>query len=309
MARAGFRSAAFSLLITLAACLAAFSAENKSDVNTVQRNTTFRAGVDMVVLRAAVTDPLNRYVTGLEKQHFKVFDNKVEQTISHFSNDNSTLSIGIIFDRSGSMADKIVSAKNSVVRFLELGTPQDEYFLVTFNDHVTLSQDLTFKVDDIRNQIALLQGKGRTAIYDAMYAGLQKITEAHNDKKALVLITDGEDNSSRYTFSDVKEMAKESDAQIYVVGERGDLGYGRGIISELVSLTGGRAFFPESLKQIDYYCDLIHTELRNQYVLGFIPSNATHDGRWHKLKVRLEPPEGLPKLSVRAKEGYFAPKR
>ncbi len=309
MAKASFRNAVFSVLITLAACSAAFSAENKSDIKAVQRNTTFRAGVDMVLLRAAVTDPLNRYVTGLEKQHFKVFDNKVEQAISHFSSDNAALSVGIIFDRSGSMAEKIVSAKNSVVRFLEQGTPQDEYFLVTFNDHVTLSQDFTSKVDDIRNQIALLQGKGRTAIYDAVYAGLQKITEAHNDKKALIVITDGEDNSSRYTFSDVKEMAKESDAQIYVVGEKGDLGYGRGIISELVSLTGGRAFFPESLKQIDYYCDLIHTELRNQYVLGFIPSNATHDGRWHKLKVRLEPPEGLPKLSVRAKEGYFAPKR
>ncbi|HEV8132806.1 MAG TPA: VWA domain-containing protein [Acidobacteriota bacterium] len=309
MAKARFRNAVLLPLIILAACIAGFSAGDKSDVKTVQRRTTFRAGVDMVVLRAAVTDPLNRYVTGLEKQHFKVFDNKVEQAISHFSNDDAALSVGVIFDRSGSMADKIVNAKNSVVRFLEKGTMQDEYFLVTFNDQVSLAQDFTSKADDIRNQIALLQGKGRTAIYDAIYAGLQKMTQAHNDKKALIIITDGEDNSSRYTFSDVKELAKESDAQIYVVGEKGDLGYGRGIISELVSLTGGRAFFPDSLKQIDYYCDLIHTELRNQYLLGYVPSNATYDGRWHKLKVQLEPPAGLPKLSVRAKEGYFAPKR
>ncbi|HEY3131918.1 MAG TPA: VWA domain-containing protein [Acidobacteriota bacterium] len=308
MVKNSFRIAAFPIAI-LIACVIAFSADDKSDIKTAQKTTTFRAGVDVVVLRAAVTDPLNRYVTGLDKGHFKVFDNKVEQTISHFSNENSALSVGIIFDRSGSMSDKIVSAKNSVVRFLEQGTPRDEYFLVTFNDHVTLAQDFVSKPDDIRNQIAMLQGKGRTAIYDAIYAGLEKITEAHNDKKALIVITDGEDNTSRYTFSDVKELAKESDAQIYVIGEKGDLGYGRSIISELVGLTGGRAFFPDSLKQIDYYCDLIHTELRNQYVLGFTPSDVTRDGKWHKLKIRLEPPEGLPKLSVRAREGYFAPKR
>ena len=283
--------------------------EGKGDNNTPQKGPVFRTGVDLVVIRAAVTDPLNRYVVGLEKQHFKVFDNKVEQTITHFSNDNAPLSVGIIFDVSGSMAENLGAAKNSVVRFLEQGTLQDEYFLVTFNERAALIQDFTPKSEDIRNRIGMVSAKGRTALYDAIYAGLQKLSEAHHDKKALVVITDGEDNSSRYTFSDVKEFAKESDAQIYVIGEKGDLGYGRSIISEIVRLTGGRAFFPSSLKQIDYYCDLIQTELRNQYVLGYTPNNALHDGKWRKVKVRLDPPEGLPKLTVRAKEGYFAPKR
>src|SRR3989442_656210 len=283
--------------------------EGKADNNAPQKGPVFRTGVDLVVIRAAVTDPLNRYVVGLEKQHFKVFDNKVEQIITHFSNDNAPLSVGIIFDVSGSMAENLMAAKNSVVRFLEQGTLQDEYFLVTFNERAALAQDFTPKSEDIRNRIGMVSAKGRTALYDAIYAGLQKLSEAHHDKKALVVITDGEDNSSRYTFSDVKEFAKESDAQIYVIGEKGDLGYGRSIISEIVSLTGGRAFFPSSLKQIDYYCDLIQTELRNQYVLGYTPNNSVHDGKWRKLKVRLDPPEGLPKLTVRAKEGYFAPKR
>ena len=283
--------------------------EGKADDNAPQKGPVFRTGVDLVVIRAAVTDPLNRYVVGLEKQHFKVFDNKMEQTITHFSNDNAPLSVGIIFDVSGSMADNLMAAKNSVVRFLEQGTLQDEYFLVTFNERAALIQDFTPKSEDIRNRIGMVSARGRTALYDAIYAGLQKLSEAHHDKKALVVITDGEDNSSRYTFSDVKEFAKESDAQIYVIGEKGDLGYGRSIISEIVSLTGGRAFFPSSLKQIDYYCDLIQTELRNQYVLGYTPNNGLHDGKWRKVKVRLDPPEGLPKLTVRAKEGYFAPKR
>jgi Ca-activated chloride channel homolog len=284
-------------------------AANPPTIKPAQKPTVFRTNVDVVVVRAAVTDPLNRYVVGLEKEHFKVFDNKVEQSITHFGNDNSPLSVGIIFDVSGSMADNLLGAKNSIIRFLEQGTAQDEYFLVSFNDRVTLAQDFTPKNDNIRNQISFVKPKGRTALYDGIYAGLQKLTEAHHDKKALIVITDGEDNSSRYTFSDVKEFAKETDAQIYVIGEKGDQGYGRSIISEVVSLSGGRAFFPNNLKSLDYYCDLIHTELRNQYVLGYTPSNATTDGKWRKLKLKLEPPEGLPKLSVRAKEGYFAPKR
>lgn len=270
---------------------------------------SFRADVDTVVIRVSVTDPLNRYVVGLEREHFKIFEDKIQQAITHFSNDKSPISVGIIFDVSGSMSDNILSARNSVVRFLEQGDRQDEYFLVTFNDHTTLVQDFTPRSENVGNEVTFTNPKGRTALYDALYAGLEKIRDARNEKKALIIITDGEDNSSRYTFSEVKEFAKESDVQIYVIGERGELQFGRGIISEIVSLTGGRAFFPNNLKQLDYFCDLIHTELRNQYVIGYMSLNRTFDGEWRKIKVRLDPPEGLPKLSIRAKEGYFAPKK
>jgi len=256
-----------------------------------------------------VTDPLNRYVVGLEKDHFKLFENKVEQSLTHFSNDKSSLSVGIILDISGSMGDNMLSARNSVVRFLEQGDTQDEYFLIGFNHQTELLADFTARSENIQNEISVTGASGRTALYDALYLGLEKMRDAKHDKKALIIITDGEDNSSRYTFSEVKEFAKESDAQIYVIGEKGDIGYGRGIITEIVRLSGGRAFFPNSFKQLDYYCDLIHTELRNQYVLGYSYSDKSNDGKWRKIKVRLEPPEGLPKLSIRAKEGYFAPKR
>ncbi|MGI8785954.1 MAG: VWA domain-containing protein [Acidobacteriota bacterium] len=268
-----------------------------------------RVKVDTVVIRAAVTDPLNRYVVGLDKDHFRVYEDKIEQQLTHFTNDTSALSVGVIFDVSGSMGDNLISARNSVIRFLEQGGKEDEYFLVTFNERTALMQDFTPRGESIRNEITFHDAKGRTALYDALYLGLQKIREGRNDKKALIIITDGEDNSSRYTFSEVKDFAKESDVQIYVIGEKGDMGFGRAIISDIVSLTGGRAFFPNSFKQLDYYCDLIHTELRNQYVLGYTSNNRNFDGRWRKLRIRLEPPEGLPKLVVRAKEGYFAPKK
>ena len=269
----------------------------------------FRVNVDTVVVRVTVTDPLNRYVLGLEKEHFQLYDKKVEQTLTHFSNDNSPVSVGIILDMSGSMGDNILSARNSVIRFLEQGHERDEYFLVTFNQRTTVVQDFTRKSENINSEMSISNAKGRTALYDAIYLGLEKIGDGQNEKKALIVITDGEDNSSRYTFSEVKDFVKESDVQIYVIGERGDMGYGRGIIAEIVRLTGGRAFFPNNFKQLDYFCDLIHTELRNQYVLGYTPTDHKKKGEWRKIKVRLDPPEGMPKLKVRTKEGYFEPRR
>lgn len=272
------------------------------------RPPNFRTAVDTVLVRVTVTDPLNRYVVGLESSHFRVFEDKVEQTITHFSNDQSPISVGIILDTSGSMTDNILSARTSVMRFLEQGDEHDEYFLVTFNNRSSLVQDFTSRGENIQNETTFATPKGKTALYDAIYLGLEKMKAARNDKKALIVITDGEDNSSRYTFSEVKDFVKESDTQIYVVGERGEMGYGRGIINEIVRLTGGRAFFPHNFKQLDYFVELIHTELRNQYLLGYIPSDREFEGEWRKLQVRLEPPEGLPKLGVRAREGYFAPK-
>ncbi len=269
----------------------------------------FRINVDTVVLRVTVTDPLNRYVVGLEREHFKVFENKLEQTLTHFSSDKTPISVGIILDMSGSMGDNILSARSSVIRFLEQGDPADEYFLVTFNERSSLVRDFTNRSENIQNEITVKNPKGRTALYDAIYLGVEKIRAARSEKKALIIITDGEDNSSRYTFSELKDFVKESDAQIYVIGERGDMGYGRNIITEIVRLTGGRAFFPNNFKQLDYFCDLIHSELRNQYLVGYTPTDRRNDGSWRKLKVSLEPPEGMPRLKVRAKEGYFAPRK
>jgi Ca-activated chloride channel homolog len=269
----------------------------------------FRVEVPTVLVRVTVTDPLNRYVVGLEPEHFRVFEEKVEQEIAHFSNDISPISVGIILDSSGSMSSNILSARTSVMRFLEQGDPSDEYFLVTFNERSRLVQDFTSHADTVRAMASMANPSGRTALYDAIYLGLEKMREARHDKKALIVITDGEDNTSRYTYRDLRDYVRESDTQIYIIGERGQLGYGRGIINEVVRLTGGRAFFPHNFKQLDYFVDLIHTELRNQYVLGYVPLDQNFSGEWRRLQVRLDAPEGLPRLNVRAREGYFAPVR
>jgi Ca-activated chloride channel family protein len=271
---------------------------------------TFRASVENVFIKVSVTDPLNRYVTGLEKENFKIFEDKVEQTIDHFSQETAPVSVGIIFDISSSMKDNnnIQKAKNAIVRFLESGNPQDEYLLITFNQRTAVVQPFVQRSSTLRGEVATMKPGGTTALYDAVYMGLDEVRRGKNEKKALIVITDGEDNSSRYTISEVKEFAGESDVQIYAIGEQGQLGYGRSLIQGIVNLTGGRAFFPNTFNELDYYIDLVHAELRNQYVIGYSPTNKTHDGKWRRIQVKLDAPEGLPKLSVHTKEGYNAPR-
>jgi Ca-activated chloride channel family protein len=299
-----------ALLITVSIIAYGLSLQAPSGSSSAQDRPLFRVGVETVFVKVSVTDPLNRYVTGLEKEHFKVFEDKVEQDISHFTQQSAPISVGILFDVSGSMKDhnNINSARNAIVRFLQAGNPEDEFFLVTFNQKTSLVTSFTHESSTIQNEIAFKQPGGRTALYDAVYMGLDQIKGGRNEKKALILITDGEDNSSRYSGAEVREFAKESDVQIYGIGEEGKLGYGRSEIQNIVGLTGGRAFFPNNFNELDYYIDLIHAELRNQYVLGYVPTNRKHDGKWRKIRVKLEPPEGLPKLIVHAKEGYYAPK-
>jgi Ca-activated chloride channel homolog len=270
----------------------------------------FKVGVETVFIKVSVTDPLNRYVTGLEKEHFKVFEDKIEQTISHFHQQAAPISVGLIFDVSASMKDNnnIRKAKNAITRFLQSGNPEDEYFLITFNQKKTLVQSFTAQSAALQNDVAFQKPGGRAGMYDAVYMGLDQIKGAKNEKKALIVITDGEDNSSRYSPNEVREFAKESDVQIYAIGEEGKLGYGRTEIQNLASMTGGRTFFPNNFNELDYYVDLVHAELRTQYVLGYIPTNKLHDGKWRRIRVRLDAPEGLPKLAVHAKEGYYAPK-
>jgi Ca-activated chloride channel family protein len=269
----------------------------------------FKVDVETVFVKVAVSDPLNRYVTGLEKEHFRIFEDKIEQEITHFDQQSAPISVGIIFDISGSMKDNanIKKAKSAIAKFLEFGNLEDEYLLITFNQKTKLVRDFSQQDSTLQNDIIFQKPGGNTSLYDAVYMGLSYVMEGENEKKALILITDGQDNSSRYSSKEVREFAKESSVQIYSIGQLGELGYGMAIIRELVNITGGRAFFPNNFNELDYYIDLIHAELRNQYILGYRPTNQNHDGKWRRIKVQLDAPRGLPDLKVRAREGYYAP--
>jgi Ca-activated chloride channel family protein len=269
---------------------------------------TFRVGVETVFVNVSVTDSYNRYIGGLEKQSFRVFEDTVEQTVTHFVEESAPVSVGILFDTSVSMKRNMQSARRSVLRLLQLGTPDDEFFLVSFNQKTELMRGFTRERAEMEQGIQSIKFRGRTALYDAVHLGMEQVIGASNRKTALILITDGEDNSSRYTASEVRELAKESGTPIYAIGERGKLAYGRQEIQALADLTGGRAFFPENLSELDYYVDLIRTELSNQYVLGYTPINATRDGKWRKLQVKLTEPAGPSKMFIHNRQGYYAAK-
>jgi Ca-activated chloride channel family protein len=268
--------------------------------------------VDLVLLNATVTDAQNRHISGLGKENFRVWEDKIEQEIQYFSTEDIPLSVGIIFDVSGSMANNLATARNAASTFLRMGDRDDEYFLVEFSDSPHLTADFTTDVTKLQNRLLLTSAKGSTSLYDALYLGLVQVTRGSNSRKAVLLITDGQDNHSRYSFSNVKEFAKEHDVQIYAIGIEDEFsaatGYiGRGLLEDLANLTGGRAFFPPSIYELENICALIGVDLKNQYVLGYRPLNHSSDGKWRKVQVKINKPGGMPALSVRAKTGYYAP--
>jgi len=269
----------------------------------------FRVEVETVFVSVSVTDSYGRYVTGLEKGHFRVFEDQVEQDIVHFNQRSAPISVGLIFDVSASMGQNfnLNRAKNAIAGFLKEGQEEDEYFLVTFNTRTTLVQSFTRSSETVQNEVATQKAGGSTALYDAVYMGLDYVRRGSNEKKAIILITDGEDNSSRYSPSEVREFAKESNVQVYAVGMQGLLRYGGTVINNIIRITGGRQFLPVNFNDLDYYIGLIHAELRSQYVVGYNPNNRIHDGKWRRIRVQLEPLPGLPDISVHAREGYYAP--
>ena len=269
---------------------------------------------DLVTLTLTVTDLYGRFVSGLSKGDFKVSDNNVEQEITFFSDTDAPVSIGILFDVSGSMSgDKIQKARKALERFIGTSHPSDEYFLIAFNDRAQLLLDRTRDGESVLQKLSLVEPKKSTALYDACYLGVERVTTGTRQKKALLIISDGQDNASRYNFNEVRRLLKESDVTVYAVGINGgkDAGelvtmQGQSFLDELASVTGGKSFYPQADAEMDEIFERIAIELRHQYSIGFTPKDFTPDGKWHKTKVKVNPPRGVSRLTVRAREGYYA---
>lgn len=269
---------------------------------------------DLVTLTLTVTDLYGRYVSGLTKSAFSVFDNNQEQEITFFSDSDAPVSVGILFDVSGSMGgDKIVKAQAALRRFINSSHPNDEYFLIAFNSRAQLLLDRTRDGEALLQKLTLVAPKNNTALYDAVYLGLERVTRGSHQKRALLIISDGQDNASRYNFGEVRRLMKESDVVTYAVGIVGGgdassaLGMqGQAFLDELSSVTGGKSFYPSSDIEMDEIFERIALELRHQYSIGYTPNDFKLDGKWRKVKTKVKPPRGLPRLTVRSREGYFA---
>ncbi|HEX2696937.1 MAG TPA: VWA domain-containing protein [Anaerolineales bacterium] len=277
---------------------------------------TLHVDVDVALVNVTVTDPYNRLVTGLDPDNFRVFEDNVEQEIVTFSAEDVPISIGVIFDFSGSMSNKVGKSREAALQFFKTANPQDEFFLVSFNERAELTSAFTNSVEDLQSRLMLTSPKGRTALLDAIYLGLSEMRGAHNAKRALLILSDGGDNHSRYNENDIKRLVREADTQLYAIGIFDPLGSrnrtpeelkGPSLLSEVTEMTGGRVFAVERLEDLPDIATKIGMELRNQYVLGYRPSNKAHDARWRKIKIKLRAPRGLPPLTVFTKTGYYAP--
>ncbi len=281
-----------------------------------RRPSNIRVDTTLVLIPVTVTTPLNQVVTGLEKEHFKLLEDKVEQPITQFSSEDVPLSIGMVFDISGSMGNKLHRSRQAAAQFFRAANPEDEFFLVQFNDRPEVTVSFTTNTEEIQNRMAFTQAKGKTALLDAVYLAMNQMKKARNPRRAVLVLSDGGDNSSRYTESEIKNLVREADVQIYALGifesisSRGRTAEeisGPTLLGEMAEQTGGRHFPVENLSDLPDAAAKIGIELRNQYVLGYSPTNQQRDGKYRRVEVKLVQPKGLPPLRAFWRTGYYAP--
>ncbi len=269
--------------------------------------TTFRADTNLVVIPVAVTDPLNRFVLGLQKADFHLLEDGVEQNVAHFSGEDAPLSVGLVFDESGSMDYKLRNSRDAAGHFLKTLNGADEAFLVEFGDNARLSVGLTTHIEEIQTALKNVQPGGLTAMLDAINTSLHEMKKAKNPRKAIVIVSDGGDNHSHYTAAEIESLVRAADVQVYAMGVfEPVLSFGLTpeeisgprLLSEIATQTGGRGFSAALT---------IAVGLRNQYVLAYYPRNQARDGKYRKVEITLSQPQGVPPLKAHWRLGYYAP--
>jgi Ca-activated chloride channel family protein len=276
----------------------------------------FNVDTTLVLIPATVTDPSNRFVLGLHREDFHIFEDGVEQTIAHFSGEDAPLSIGLLFDASGSMDDKLRTSRKAATQFLQTMNPQDEAFLIQFGDHAEVVAGFTHQIDQIQTKLAAIQPGGLTALLDAAEMALREMKKATNTRKAILIVSDGGDNNSKYLASQIQSLVREADVQVYAMGvfeptlfpslSKEEVS-GPRLLSELAEQTGGRAFTASDPNDLPSVASRIGIELRNQYVLAYSPKNQAKDGKYRKVEVKVNQPQGLPALKLHWRLGYYAP--
>jgi VWFA-related protein len=269
-----------------------------------------RVDTNLVLVPATVDDPFNRPITGLEKENFRVFEEKVEQTITSFVSEDEPIALGFIFDTSGSMAGALPDGRAAASEFLKLSNPEDEFCLVEFDTRPRLVIPLTANTSQIGLEVMMTKSGGSTALIDGLYMGINEIKKSKKTKRALVLISDGGENNSRYSPGEIKNVVREGGVLIYTValsgGYNSDSAYGLGLMKQIAETTGAHMYEAGGSYLRDI-AEKIGIELRNRYVLGYSPRDKSRDGKYRRIEVKVLPPRGLPKLTAHWRRGYYAP--
>lgn len=283
-----------------------------------QQGTELNLKVDttLVLIPVAVTDSLNRFVLGLQKEDFHILEDSEEQKIAHFSGEDAPLSVGLVFDESGSMDYKVRTSRAAVAQFLKTMNAEDEAFLVEFSDTARLSVGFTTNTEEIQSALAKSQSGGLTAMLDAINLAIRTMKKARNSRKAIVIVSDGGDNHSQYTAAEIESLVREADVQVYAMGVfepslpfglTAEEVSGPRLLSEIATQTGGRAFAAALMSDLPSVAARIAVELRNQYVLGYYPKNQSRDGKYRRVEVKLGQPQGVSPLKAHWRLGYYAP--
>ncbi len=288
---------------------------NELAANTIVPQAHLRVDSSLVLIPVHVTTPDGFSVTDLTKENFSLAEDNIQQNITHFSKDDAPLSVGIVFDSSGSMRNKMLKSSEAVATFFKTANADDEFFLVEFNERPKLLVPFTPDSDEIYRRAARIKPFGRTSLLDAIHLAMVQMKKARNFRKAIVVLSDGGDNRSRFTFSEIKNAMLETDVQLFAMGifdenarrQTAEEQNGPRLLDELAEQTGGRLYSVENLDDLESISARISQELRNQYVLGYSPSNNSRDGKYRQVRLKLEAPAEMPKLRTNYRHGYYAP--
>src|SRR5712691_2943551 len=281
---------------------------------TVGQDSRIRVDVNLVVLHTTVLDDRGRFADGLKQENFRILEDKVEQKLSVFKREDIPVSMGLVIDNSGSMRDKRPRVNQAAITLVEASNPQDEAFVVNFNDdfYLDLDKDFTSSIPELKEALERIDSRGSTAMRDAILGSLDHLKKASKDKKVLLVVTDGEDNASRNSLEKMIREVQKTDTVIYTIGllgqeNRKEAKRARKALEQIAAASGGLAFFPENVDDVHNICEQVAHDIRNQYVLAYYPTNTNRDGTFRAIHVDVIPPRGRGKLLARTRNGYYAP--
>jgi len=279
-----------------------------------QPGASIKVDVNLVVLHTTVLDDRGRFVDGLKEENFRVLEDKAEQKLSVFKREDVPVSMGLVIDNSGSMRDKRPRVNEAALTLIQTSNPQDEAFVVNFNDdyYLDLDKDFTSSIPELKEALERIDSRGSTAFYDALIGSMDHAKKGHKDKKVLLAVTDGVDNASRNTLEKTIREIQKSNVVIYTIGlfsdeDKKNRKRATRALKEIADASGGVAYFPENVADVHSICEQVAKDIRNQYTLAYYPSNTRKDGTYRAVQVEIIPPRGHGKLSARTRNGYYAP--
>jgi len=279
-----------------------------------QSGSHIKVDVNLVVLHTTVLDDRGKFVEGLAQDNFRVYEDKVEQKLSVFKREDIPVSMGLVIDNSGSMRDKRPRVNEAALTLVQNSNPQDEAFVVNFNDdfYLDLDKDFSNSIPELKEALERIDARGSTALYDAIIGSIDHLKKGKKEKKVLLIVTDGEDNTSRNSLEKTIREIQKTDTVIYTIGLLGQESKrgaknAKKALTEIALASGGLAYFPENVEDVHSICEQVAHDIRHQYTLGYYPSNATKDGTFRSVHVDVIPPHGKGKLVARTRNGYYAP--